>query len=272
MTHYLAVFGNPIAHSRSPAIHHAFATQFSLDVQYDKLLAPKEGFAEAVAEFFQQGGEGANVTLPFKQEAFALCDQLSDRAAAAGAVNTLWQKEGKLQGDNTDGVGLVTDMQTNLGWSLAGKRLLVLGAGGAVRGILKPLQQAGVSHITVANRTLSRAEQLADDMAAHDVAIKSLPLTAIDGSYDVVINAISAGLQGEQPDLPGHIVTPATHCYDLVYADEPTPFLRWAKAQNVTQLADGLGMLVEQAATSFAIWLQQRPTTAVVIQQLRQQL
>lgn len=262
------VFGNPIAHSQSPRIHQAFAQQFALELSYAKQQVPLTDFAACVAEFFAAGGVGANVTLPFKEEAFALCTQLTKRAQAAGAVNTLWQENGQLCGDNTDGIGLVCDMQTNLGWQLSGRKLLVLGAGGAVRGILKPLADAGVTNITVANRTLARAATLAHDMQPHGVTLESCALDAITGSYDLVVNAISAGLAGAAPALPNKLLTADACCYDLVYGKTETPFIRWAKTQGCAHTADGLGMLVEQAAASFTRWLGRAPNTQPVMRQL----
>lgn len=264
-----AVFGNPVAHSKSPIIHDAFARQFGLEIFYEKTLVPLTGFSAAIASFFATGGKGANVTLPFKEEAFALCMKVTRRAQMAGAVNTLWQEDGRLQGDNTDGVGLVTDMEKNHGWSLAGKKLLVLGAGGAVRGILGPLHEAGIADITVANRSLERVVQLAQDMKRQGVVIKPMALAELNGSYGLVINAISAGIKGEMPALPEELLTPHTHCYDLVYGDALTPFLNWAKKQGCQQSADGLGMLVEQAAASFSRWLGKQPDTQAVIASLR---
>lgn len=265
------VFGNPIGHSKSPLIHQAFARQFDIPIDYQTRLVPPDDFANQVADFFAAGGEGANVTLPFKEEAFALCQQLSERARAAGAVNTLWQQGQTLCGDNTDGIGLVTDMQANLKWNLAARRLLVLGAGGAVRGILQPLFKAGVTDITVANRTFARAQTLADDMLEHGIAIKPLALAELNHGepYDLVINAISAGLQDDMPELPTSLLAEGACCYDLLYANDATPFVRWAKEQGCKQHSDGLGMLVEQAAASFRQWLGRSPATLPVIELLR---
>lgn len=265
----LVVIGNPIGHSRSPLIHHAFAKKLGLTVNYTRLEAPLDGFAASVEKFFEGGGRGANVTLPFKQQAFSLCDKLSDRAQVAGAVNTLWREDGILCGDNTDGFGLVRDMCLNQGWELAGRRLLVLGAGGAVRGILQPLYEAGITDICVANRTLARAQTLANDMQQHAIEIKPMALADISGHYDLVINAISAGLKGDMPALPSALLNNASCCYDLVYGKTLTPFTQWAQHQGCHYVADGLGMLVEQAAASFERWTGQRPATAEVIEDLR---
>lgn len=265
----LAVMGNPIGHSRSPLIHQAFAKALGLAVNYVRLEVPLDAFASGVADFFDGGGSGANVTLPFKQQAFALCQELSTRAQVAGAVNTLWRNHGVLCGDNTDGFGLVRDMRINQGWQLAGRRLLILGAGGAVRGILQPLYAAGVTDISVANRTLARAQTLAADMRQHGINIKPLALADIGGEYDLVINAISAGLTGDMPALPNTLLNNASCCYDLVYGKTLTPFTRWAQYQGCREVADGLGMLVEQAAASFEGWTGQRPATIEVIEELR---
>lgn len=270
----LAVFGNPIAHSKSPVIHQAFAKQLGLAVEYTKILVPLDGFTKSVNDFFAAGGVGANVTLPFKQQAYELCQQLTQRAEVAAAVNTLWYDNGQLHGDNTDGIGLVTDMQVNLGWSLAGKRALILGAGGAVRGILQPLVTAGITDISVANRSWSRVKQLAVDMQQHDIAITPLTLNELvapqdNSGYGLVINAISAGLSGDMPSLPTKLSTDDCCCYDLVYRDGGTPFIRAVAASGCRQTADGMGMLVEQAAASFERWLGKAPTTKQLIASLR---
>lgn len=267
-----AVFGNPIAHSKSPIIHQAFAQSLDIELVYERRLAPVDGFAQSVESFFAEKGIGANVTLPFKEQAFDLCQVTTQRAKVAGAVNTLWQQEGVLHGDNTDGLGLVKDMTANLGWQLSGKHMLILGAGGAVRGIIEPLVAAGIASITVANRTLERAQHLANDMAAHKIAIDVTELAAIKGQYDVVINAISAGLKGEMPPLPSSLVSQNGYCYDLLYANGDTPFIAWAKQQGIKHTADGLGMLVEQAAASFNQWLAASPQTLPVIRLLKEQI
>lgn len=264
-----AVFGNPVAHSRSPVIHQAFARQFDVSLDYQKRLAPLDGFRQAVEQFFAEGGSGANVTLPFKEEAFRLCRVTTQRAKTAGAVNTLWQIDGELHGDNTDGIGLVRDMTVNLGWQLQGKSVLILGAGGAVRGIIDPLAEAGVAQITVANRTLERARTLAADMQLHGRPVNVMPLDRLSGQHDIIINAISAGLQGDVPDLPGDLGHENSGCYDLLYGTATTPFVRWAEQQGYRNRADGLGMLVEQAAASFERWLALTPSTSRVIQGLR---
>ncbi|MCK0536946.1 shikimate dehydrogenase [Alcanivorax quisquiliarum] len=262
-----AVFGNPVAHSRSPQIHVAFAAQREQSLSYERIEAPLDDFAGSVAAFFDAQGCGANVTVPFKEQAFALCSSVTDRARQAGAVNTLWQEGGKLHGDNTDGAGLVTDMLHNLGWPLADRRVLVLGAGGAVRGVIGALQSMAPAAITVANRTVSRAQTLAE-IFEKTGAINACGFADLAGRFDLVINATSASLAGDMPPLPPGLVDAGSQCYDMMYGDEPTPFLRWASAQGAAT-ADGLGMLVEQAAEAFMIWHGWRPVTAELIASLR---
>jgi shikimate dehydrogenase len=258
-----AVFGNPIAHSKSPQIHTAFAAQRELSLSYERIEAPLDDFAGCVAAFFQHAGAGANVTVPFKEQAFSLCDVLTPRAQQAGAVNTLWQEGAQLFGDNTDGAGLVTDLCHNLGWTLADQRLLVLGAGGAVRGVLGPLLAAAPASLHVANRTRDKAEQLAALFAGHG-HITAGGLDDLQGEFDLIINATSASLAGAALNLPATRLHRDSKCYDMMYGAEPTPFLRWA-AQQGAATADGRGMLVEQAAEAFLIWHGWRPVTAAVI-------
>ena len=267
--HY-AVFSNPIPHSRSPQIHQAFAEQKSQTVDYQRIEAPLDGFAETVEKFFSDGGRGANVTVPFKEQAFALCDVLTERAQHAKAVNTLWKKDGKLHGDNTDGVGLVTDIRQNFGWQLADKRILILGAGGAVRGVLAPLIAQTPAEIVIANRTISRAEKLVEDFSGAGISLFANTLDNIHGQFDVIINAISAGLHGDMPPLPHTVLAQDCACYDMVYsATGSTPFIEWARQHNAVADGDGLGMLVEQAAEAFSIWHGWRPATQTVIHAMR---
>lgn len=263
----LAVFGNPVAHSRSPEIHQAFAAQRGEQIDYQRVLAPLDDFAGNVRSFLADGGVGANVTLPFKEQAWQLCDTLSARARQAGAVNTLALQDGKLHGDNTDGVGLVTDINRNLGWPLRHQHILILGAGGAVRGVLGPLLAELPAQVWIANRTTEKARELSLMFAGRGVPVFGGGLDKLAGPYDLIINAISAGLDGNMPELPTRIIGPQTHCYDMIYGD--TPFLRWAKQQGAAATADGLGMLIEQAAESFALWHDWRPDTAPVIASLR---
>ncbi len=267
-----AVFGNPIKHSKSPAIHGAFAAQFGADVSYRAVAVPLEAFEEKVAAFFRRGGSGLNVTVPFKERAWAMADSASDRASKARAANCLIPLEGGgLHADNTDGLGMVRDMVINQGWQLAGRRTLVLGAGGAVRGILQPLLAERPASLTVVNRTAERAQQLATEFADAPLSISAGGFDSVAGcEFDLIINGTSAGLAGEMPDLPEGLLSERCCCYDLVYQSEPTAFMRWAAARAAWAVTDGLGMLVEQAAESFYLWRQQRPSTAPVIQQLRE--
>ncbi|APZ44359.1 shikimate dehydrogenase [Acidihalobacter ferrooxydans] len=274
MTDRYAVMGNPIGHSRSPAIHARFAAQTGQAIDYAAILAPVAGFAAAVAAFREQGGRGLNVTVPFKQEACALADELTPRARRAGAVNTLRFAPGEpVFGDTTDGVGLLHDLQRNLGLTLAGRRILLLGAGGAARGVIEPLLEAAPAELVIANRTAARAEQLAR-LFADLGPLRATALDALDGAaaFDILINATSASLAGTTLALPAHLVAADSVAYDMVYAARPTPFMRWAGEHGAARVADGLGMLVEQAAESFFLWRGVRPRTAPVIADLRAQL
>lgn len=262
-----ALFGNPVEHSRSAQIHTAFAAQRNQPMNFRLILAPLDDFAGSVHAFFRDGGTGANVTLPFKEQAWELCDELSERARQAGAVNTLWQQDDRLHGDNTDGIGMLTDISNNLGWPIKEQRILILGAGGAVRGVLGPLLNQHPEQIRIANRTEEKARELSQMFAGHGVPIFGSGLAQLDERYDLIINAISAGLGGSMPALPDHIIDSQTRCYDMIYGD--TPFLRWARQQGAAATADGLGMLVEQAAEAFSIWHGWRPDTPSVIKQMR---
>ncbi|WP_027873425.1 shikimate dehydrogenase [Spongiibacter marinus] len=268
-----AVFGNPIKHSRSPQIHAAFAEQTGQALHYRAHKVELGRFAEVASEFFRNGGRGLNITVPFKLDAFEFADELSGRARRAGAVNTLARGEdGRIYGDNTDGVGMVRDINDNLGWSLAGKRILVLGAGGAVRGILGPLLKQRPEELVVANRTLEKAEALAE-LFAELGPVSGQPFEALPGrQFDIIINGTSASLSGDLPPLPSHILSNEGSAYDMMYGAEPTPFMRWAAAEAAWAVSDGLGMLVEQAAESFCIWRGVRPDTRPVIELIRQSL
>ena len=263
------VFGNPIAHSRSPAIHAAFAVSTGEDLMYTARLAPVDGFAAAVAAFVAEGGRGANVTVPFKEEAFRLCDELTPRAARAGAVNTLSFVAGRILGDNTDGAGLVADIAGNLGFALSGRRILLLGAGGAARGVIEPLLAGAPAALSIANRSADKAEALAaafSDIAAVDAG----NFAKIAGkSFDLVINATSASLSGDSLPLPPGIFAPGALAYDMMYGKGETPFLKLAREQGAARCADGLGMLVGQAAEAFAVWRGVRPATGPVLAMLR---
>jgi shikimate dehydrogenase len=265
-----AVVGNPVAHSLSPAIHARFAEQCRQVMRYEALLVPVNEFAVTVADFTAAGGRGMNVTLPFKQEAYELVDEPSVRAQRAGAVNTLTFAEGGIRGDNTDGAGLVRDILDNYRIVLGGSTILILGAGGAVQGVLGPLLDCGPYEVTIANRTLAKAEALA---GAYDgaVAVKACPLGgAAEQPADLIINAISSGLTGESVEVAPGWLSPSTCCYDMLYArGEATPFVHWARTQGAALAVDGLGMLVEQAAESFYIWRGVRPDTDGVLRELR---
>ncbi|HHH43244.1 MAG TPA: shikimate dehydrogenase [Gammaproteobacteria bacterium] len=265
-----AVMGNPIEHSQSPRIHRLFAEQTGRSIVYDAILVAPGHFAEAVNDFIQQAGQGLNVTVPFKQDAWLIADRLSERAQRAGAVNTLTvTADGTLAGDNTDGAGLVRDLTGNLGQTLAGKQLLVLGAGGAARGILAPLLEQRPARLVIANRTVERARELAVQFA--DLGdLQGCGFADLAGSrFDIVINATAAGLQGQVPELPDGIMDADSCSYDLMYAPEPTAFVRYARQLGVRSAFDGLGMLVEQAAESFLVWHGILPDTAAVITALR---
>ncbi|NQX87192.1 MAG: shikimate dehydrogenase [Halioglobus sp.] len=268
-----AVFGNPVKHSKSPEIHTLFAQQCAQAMTYRAVRVEPEGFADAAAAFFQGGGTGLNVTVPFKQAAFEFADKVSDRAARAGAVNTLTcVSGGKIEGDNTDGCGLITDLVENLGWALQGSDVLLLGAGGAARGVLAPLLAQQPEQLLVVNRTAERAEQLAASFAPLGT-LAGGDLNLVHGrQFDIVINATSAGLSGELPDLPGGVLREHSCCYDLLYGSLPTPFMRWAAHHAAWAVADGLGMLVEQAAAAFYIWRGVRPDSQAVISHLRESM
>lgn len=268
-----AVFGNPIKHSKSPAIHAAFAAQCAQQMHYRAVLVELNGFALAARNFFDEGGAGLNVTLPFKRDALHFADRLSDRARRAGAVNTLTRRDdGSIEGDNTDGIGLMRDMIANLGWAVQGLRVLVLGAGGAARGVLEPLLREKPKELLIVNRTAEKARQLAAEFVDIGPVEGGAYALIGDRAFDLVINATSAGLSGEMPQLPGTVLTERSCCYDMIYAAQPTAFMRWAAHHAAWAVADGLGMLVEQAAQSFYIWRGVRPHTGPVIRQIRESL
>ncbi len=254
----LAVIGNPIEHSLSPFIHHYFAEQTKTLLAYEKIAVPDDSFEETITTFFAQGGRGLNVTLPFKERAFAAAALSTPRCNIAKAANTLWMQDGHLHADNTDGVGLIKDLNRHL--VLEGKRVLILGAGGAARGIISPLLINKVAALTIVNRSTEKLKQLARDFASlHYCSYESLKE---ENAYDLIINATSTGLSAERLDLPGAIVHRESYCYDLAYnLKMPTPFVSWATKQGVKAL-DGLGMLIEQAAEAFFIFNGLAPETA----------
>lgn len=264
-----AVMGNPIDHSLSPQIHGMFAQQFGIPLDYRRIHVDVGGFTQAVDSFRAEGGRGVNVTVPFKIEAWELADERSDRAQLAGAANTLWFTGDRIHADNTDGVGLCRDITGNLGYSITGGRVLVIGAGGAVRGILAPVLDESPAAVRIANRSVDKAETLADVFAGR-ARIATGGFDELPGrSFDVVINGTSASLHGDLPPLPDGLFNDGALAYDMMYGRERTPFLRWAVEHGAARIADGLGMLVEQAAESFYIWHDRRPETAPVIDKLR---
>lgn len=261
-----AVFGNPVGHSKSPLIHSWFAKQTAQALSYEAILAPVDAFADCWFSFVAAGGRGGNVTVPFKEQAYQLAEKLSERALQAGAVNTLYtDKAGVLCGDNTDGLGLVADL-TRLGAELQGAAILVLGAGGACRGVIGPLLAAGVKRIHIANRTAAKAEVIAE-LFDHRVTASGYNEVPAE-KWSIVINATSSGLDQQRPPLAEQHLKHCTLAYDMLYAKEPTAFLSWCQQQGVPQCADGLGMLVSQAAESFAIWRGVKPDVTPVLQQL----
>jgi len=270
MTDRYAVIGNPVAHSKSPRIHAEFARQAGQDIVYVKLAAPKRGFRRELDRFIAHGGRGLNVTVPFKQDAAAACDRVSERGKFAEAVNTLSFTDGKIIGDNTDGAGLLRDLEQNLHVELHGRRVLLLGAGGAARGIVMPLIARGVRAIVIANRDVDKARALEQRFSLFgNVRGCGYPDVA-DAAYELVINATSASLHGNVPPVPRSVFADGCVAYDMVYAaGGRTPFLDMAQDCGALVTSDGLGMLVEQAAESFYIWRGMRPQTRPVLEMLR---
>ena len=266
-----AVIGNPIAHSKSPQIHAVFAKQTGQAMHYEAILSPLDGFAETIKQLIAQGYKGVNVTVPFKFEAFNLCDELSERAQTAGAVNTLIFNNNKIKGDNTDGAGLVGDITNNLNVTLQNKSILLLGAGGAAQGVLLPLIAQNPTSILIANRGLEKAQNLVKHATKNAAChISACDLAMLNQPFDVIINATSTGLTDTTLPIPDSIFTKNTLAYDMMYGRE-TPFMVQAR-QNGATVADGLGMLVEQAAEAFYLWRGVRPSTQPVIQQLKQKI
>lgn len=267
-----AVMGNPISHSKSPSIHTLFAEQTQQPILYTAIHVDLGGFKQAVGNFTAAGGKGLNITVPFKQEAWDLVSERSERAERAGAVNTIIIKDEKLIGDNTDGIGLVNDLTINHSIDLKGKKILLMGAGGAARGVLIPLLKQNPASLFIANRTPDKAKDLAEDFT--DTGnVKGGGYEAItDLKFDIVINATAASLQGDLPPLPDSLLNDNASCYDMMYSAKPTPFMVWATDHNAAKVLDGLGMLVEQAAESFSIWRDVKPETKPVIEILRKEL
>lgn len=266
-----AVIGNPISHSQSPFIHSQFAEQSSQPMGYERILAPMDDFAGVLRRFMQEGGKGCNITVPFKTDVLGLAEVLTERAELAGAANTLHlQPDGRWLGDNTDGAGLVMDLK-RLGVPLAGRRLLLLGAGGAARGAMAPLLAESPAELVVANRTQSRADELAARFARFG-KVGSCALDELAGAFDVIINSTSASLQGETLALAESLCHPQTRVYDMMYGRDETVFLRWARELGLEHRHDGLGMLVSQAAESFYLWRGVRPDVVPVLAALRAKL
>lgn len=264
-----ALVGHPVEHSRSPMIHQLFARQTGAQISYELIDAAPEQLEAAVLGFRSAGGKGMNVTVPHKEAAFAIATEIGAAAAVAKAVNTLNFASGRIRGDNTDGAGFIRDLAVNHAQRIAGAHVLILGAGGAVRGILAPLLDSEPASLTLANRTLERAEKLRDEFAAcARIDVCEFAELIERGAFDIVINATSAGLRGEQPPFPASVVGATSFCYDLAYSLKQTPFVTWARAHGAGSAVQGWGMLVEQAAESFAIWRGVRPETAPILQQL----
>ncbi|MXS79664.1 shikimate dehydrogenase [Nitrosomonas eutropha] len=268
-----AVIGNPITHSKSPFIHTQFAQQTGRSMRYTTLLAPLDGFERTVTTFHENGGIGLNITVPFKFEAYALATRLTDRARAAHAVNTFrFEQENEILGDNTDGVGLVRDITINLDFALPGKHVLLMGAGGAASGVILPLLQQKPGLLAIANRTPDKAIALQQQFVNHGNITGGHYQDFIGQQFDLIINATSASLHNALPPIPADLFHGTALVYDMLYSSKLTPFLQFASTQGVTNLVDGTGMLVEQAAESFLLWHGIRPETQNVIRQLRDEL
>lgn len=269
MTDHYCVFGNPIGHSKSPIIHAAFARQTGEDIDYVTQLAPIDGFTDAVQAFIASGGKGANVTVPFKEEAFQLATRRTPRADQAGAVNTLIFRDKEIIGDNTDGYGLLHDITVNLGTPVAGKRILMLGAGGAARGAIGPLLGEKPQSLTVANRTVARAKELEARFSALGPIVGCSHDELAGQSFDIVVDATSSSLSNAMPALPAGIFAPGSLAYTMMYGRPDMPFCCFAREQGAARVAEGLGMLVEQAAEAFFVWRGVRPEGKPVMELLR---
>lgn len=263
--------GNPVSHSKSPLIHTAFAEQTGQNLFFQLICVELDGFAAFLKDFRALGGKGMNITLPFKEEAWQLADRLTERAETARAVNTIkLEEQGTCVGDNTDGAGLVNDLEQNHHITINGARLMIMGAGGAARGIIGPLLSRNPAQMIIANRTVDKARALAESFGTGN-NISACGYSDLSGhTFDLVINATSASLQGEVPEMPDGILAAGAACYDLMYADKDTVFVSWAKQKGAAKSLDGMGMLVEQAAESFYLWRGVRPDTGPVIEMLRE--
>lgn len=268
MTDHYAVIGNPIAHSKSPLIHQAFARQLGIALSYTAELIPLAGLEQGLMTLQEKGFKGLNVTVPFKEQVWQCLATKSDHATLAGAVNTvIFNADGSRYGDNTDGIGLCQDLTQNHGIELAGKRILLLGAGGAARGVIQPLLDHLPAALIIANRTVSKADNIVTLFA--NESLSAVGFEQVSGSFDLIINATSASLEGKVPPIPTTAITSQTCCYDMMYSDNDTAFILWAKTLHAAKTIDGLGMLVEQAAESFRLWHGIKPETKNVIKQLR---
>ena len=266
-----AVMGNPIAHSKSPRVHELFAKQTGISLEYHAIHVEVGGFEQAVSNFAASGGKGLNITVPFKVNAWKLADELSERANRSAAVNTL-VLEDKIRGDNTDGVGLITDIESNLGIGLAGARILIIGAGGAVRGILGSLINKQPEKLVIANRTKDKATELASAFSNFETALSGCGLEEVNHSFDVVINATTTAMTDQVPDINPLVFQQSELAYDMVYKKQSTSFQSWALESGAKKTANGLGMLVEQAAESFFIWHRVRPDTRPVLNTLESEM
>jgi shikimate dehydrogenase len=263
-----ALVGHPVEHSRSPLIHQLFALQTGDKVTYELIDAEPEQFETAVLGFRAAGGLGLNVTVPHKEAAFALCRQHGPEATAARAVNTITFRGGDIRGDNTDGIGFIRDLTVNCEQAIADQRVLILGAGGAARGIVGPILAQQPASLMLANRTPERAEALAGEFDPGQVDVATFDELTDAGEFDIVINATSAGLKGEQPPFPDSLICEQTFCYDLAYSLRATPFVSWAETRGAARAVQGWGMLVEQAAESYRIWRGKRPDTQPILEKL----
>jgi len=267
-----AVMGNPITHSKSPKIHSLFAKQTDQAIEYTAIQVDIGGFSQALGNFSASGGKGLNITVPFKEEAWQLVTERSKRAELAGAVNTIKFDSNRIYGDNTDGIGLVHDLKNNHHYTLRDKIILLMGAGGAARGVIAPILEQQPGLLIIANRTPDKAVALATHFTELGT-VQGCGYGQLSGlQFDLVLNATAASLQGEVPPLPEELLTDQAMCYDLMYGAKPTAFMAWAAVNGASQITDGLGMLVEQAAESFYIWRDVRPETPSVIKALRDEL